>query len=89
MPQTVEEVEEWDEDYNFYCCKKPLMLPWRRLDDQRDVSQTKEQAEETWDEDHIFNCCTKSLFHAWIRLGEQIDLPETEELEQAWVWSEV
>lgn len=23
MPQTVEQVEAWDEDYNIYCCKKP------------------------------------------------------------------
>lgn len=70
MPQTVEEVEEGDEDYSFYCCKKRLNLPWRRLDDQRDVSQTKEQAEESWDEDHNFDCCTESLLHAWIRLDE-------------------
>ena len=23
MPQTVEQAEAWDEDYNLYCCKKP------------------------------------------------------------------
>ena len=22
MPQTVEQAEAWDEDYNLYCCKK-------------------------------------------------------------------
>ena len=23
MPQTVEQAEAWDGDYNLYCCKKP------------------------------------------------------------------
>ena len=40
MPQTVEQAEAWDEDYNIYCCKKPRVHAPDRLEVETDDNET-------------------------------------------------
>jgi len=40
MPQTVEQAEAWDEDYNIYCCKHPRIRASRGLEVKADECET-------------------------------------------------
>ena len=40
MPQTVEQAETWEEDYNIYCCKKPLIQATRGFATAEDETET-------------------------------------------------
>lgn len=40
MPQTVESAETWEEDYNIYCCKKPLIQATRGFATAEDETET-------------------------------------------------
>lgn len=40
MPQTVEQAETWEEDYNIYCCKKPVIQATRGFATAEDETET-------------------------------------------------
>ena len=40
MPQTVEQAEAWDEDYNIYCCKHPRIRASGGLEVKADECET-------------------------------------------------
>ena len=40
MPQTVEQTEAWDEDYNIYCCRKPVIQASRRQEVETEEKET-------------------------------------------------
>ena len=40
MPQTVEQAETWEEDYNIYCCKKPVIQSTRGFATAEDETET-------------------------------------------------
>jgi len=40
MPQTVEQAEAWDEDYNIYCCKHPRIRVSHGLEEETDEQET-------------------------------------------------